>query len=205
MSKKAIVAFLLVAPLSILSAQLNVGAKGGVNIASWIAPTNPPLPTKWSSIVRATAGAFVNYEFGILGVQLESNLIQKGLHGSYYTVVADLTINMLEFPLLLRVNVPLEPLKPYLLAGVAYGIVLSARSQGTDSHSTFDDDYKEYLRDDEVSALATIGAEYSITQQLGLVLQVSYSVGLRTIEASTSTKPRNRGIQIQAGVVTSIL
>ncbi len=205
MKKSLLFILVLGIPLSAALAQLRVGAKAGINVASWLPARDLPPPTVWSPITRATAGIFSNYEFSIFAVQCEANFIQKGVHGSYFLINSALTINMIEFPVLFRINIPVPYVHPYVFGGFAYGVVSSARSRGSDGVSTFDLDWMEELRKDETSALFGIGGEVDVSRRFSLLMEVRYSTGVHSIQPQASTEPKNYGIQMQIGFVTEIL
>lgn len=208
MKNYGIALFLTFTSTTFLPAQFNLGAKGGVNFAKWIEPKNLAPDAVWSTVTRASGGVFFNYEVNeVLGLQVEGNFVQKGLHSSFFLADARITMNMLEFPFLLRANIPLSVVKPYFLAGMSYGILLSARAKGVNltTGQTFDEDHKPYLRNEDLSAHFGAGGEYGVSSILSLLFEVRYAVGLRTIETMPEATARTWGIQVQAGIVTNIL
>ncbi len=112
---------------------------------------------------------------------------------------------MVEFPLLLRINLPVPYVRPYVFGGFAYGFVLRARSRESDGVSTVEKDWMEFLRKDEPSFLFGGGGEFEVSRQFSLILEVRYSAGLHAIGSSSLIEARNYGIQMQIGFVTNIL
>jgi len=207
--KNQFLAFILaVAPIASSSAQINLGAKGGVNVAKWIQPKGLAPGATWSTITGASADAFINYELSeIFAIQFEAGFIQKGLHSTFSLADTRLTINMVEFPIFLRANLPLPLVEPYVLAGIGYGIVLQARAKGTSfvTNQPFDLDYKSSLRKDDITAQFAAGGEYCVAPTLSLLFEVRFSVGIRTIDTIPDATAKTWGIQIQTGVVFNIL
>jgi hypothetical protein len=195
-------------PTAFLPGQFNLGAKGGVNFAKWIEPRNLAPDAVWSNVTVGSGGAFLNIEISeIFGFQVEANFIQKGLHSTFFIADTRTTMNMVEFPILLRANIPLPIVKPYFLAGFGYGVVLSARAKGFNfvTNQPFDSDHKPYLRKGDLTAQFAAGTEYEINPLFSILFEARYSVGLRTIQTYPDATAKTQGIQIQAGITTNIL
>ena len=65
-------------PLFIAQGQIQIGAKGGINIANWVDHGPLAQGVEWNALVTPTGGVFGTYKFNkILGIQIEANYIQK--------------------------------------------------------------------------------------------------------------------------------
>jgi hypothetical protein len=115
---------------------------------------------------------------------------------------ATMTGDCIDIPVLARFNLPMLVLSPYIEGGVAYSILLSAKSKvetttnipGQTSGST-ETDIKDQLSKSDVSLIVGVGVEFLIVE-----INARYILGMTKLDKDGLYKAYNRGIMLTAGV-----
>ena len=108
------------------AADVRFGIKGGANIANVNGNFTDGL-TDWKSTVGFCAGIFLELNLGrVLTIQPEALYTVKGAD----TGTGKLKFDYIEFPILLKVRIPISSVHPFVFAGPAFGFNLNALVDG---------------------------------------------------------------------------
>lgn len=198
-----IIVFTLLTEVSI--AQLSVGIQGGWNSAIF----NIKYKAEDVTLSYRTGfviGAVVNYKLNnILSFQLEPRYIQKGEKTEFADLAwkNDILNEYLELPLLFEVQYPDYSIKPFVLAGINYGVLLNNKviSVLDGNESTFNTK-TDYNKTDFALDLGG-GVKYELLPGINLVLSGRYSIGISDI-TKLGGSVNTRGVQALAGVLYSL-
>jgi opacity protein-like surface antigen len=171
------------------TAQAQFQVKAGVTFATVSTEdTAPDLEgqTGWA------AGIGMGFKFGgILAFQPELLWVQKGAQSGD----ASLKVNYAEIPLLLRVDIPLVAVVPYVIGGGYVDFRLSSDCSGVENCL---DQIEEPSSTDYG---AVLGAGLRLGGTTGLSLEVRYDLGLKNIEAAgEGFDTKNRTVLVLAGL-----
>ncbi|MFZ5980977.1 MAG: porin family protein [Candidatus Zixiibacteriota bacterium] len=166
------------------------GAKVGLNMASVNEDEIDILvgygfDTK--SRMGFTGGAFVEYAFvPQFSMQVEGLLSMKGTKleneaGDEYT----LKLSYLEFPVLLKLNIPMEgKLNPHVYAGPFLGILLSAKGPfpNSENEAVIDEDVdiKDYMNTVDYGMVLGMGLEYQLSKG-SITFDARFNLGMSKI------------------------
>jgi hypothetical protein len=207
-----------------LVAQHHVGIIGGLNFAEL---NLDPQQDGLEIITRNgfSFGAIVNINFSpIFGLQFEPSYMQKGAEAriSYveegFSIKAEETIEAayVDLPILFRVTIQTENVKPYLIAGLAPAFLVGDLKEVLNKITIDNIDYTNQvpanLRENEIKANGfDLGANFGgglliPLQNLNIFLEGQYSLGLLDIndeqpeQGYEKVKMRNMGFQAKVGV-----
>jgi len=200
----------LIAALSVLAllagpagAEFQKGLKAGVNIATL---TGSSIQNA-DSITGFTWGVFVSVGLGPVALAPELLFSAKGykytgtVGSSALTVVNN--FNYIDIPVLLKYSIiPTGPVRPYLAAGPALSILMSAKSKADLAGSTSTTDVKNALSSSDYSIVLDGGLDFALGA-LTLSADVRYAIGLADVSKSSngvSVNTKNSVISILAGV-----
>jgi outer membrane protein W len=160
-------AMMLFAASSLFAEGMMFGVKGGLNIANLSGDDVEDASSKTAVV----AGVFFSYDITeIFAVQPELLFSMKGTKMD--TGEGDETWNLsyIQIPLLLKVNLPTEgKIKPWLCAGPAFGLLMSAELE--------DEDIKDQLKTMDIGIVAGAGVGYELEKGL-IFAEARYEVGL---------------------------
>jgi hypothetical protein len=208
---KKILLVSLVMLLAVSMAFSQFGIKGGINLAT-VGGADKQLGGVDPKTRLGLAGG-ISYKIGLiagLSIQPEVMYIQKGavyevsMSQGNYSMSQKVTLkgDYIDIPVLLKFNLPIPVLSPYIEGGVSYGILLSAKSKeetttnipGQTSSST-ETNIKDQLSKSDVSLIVGVGFELLI-----LDINARYVLGQTKLGKDTDAKVFNRGIILTAGL-----
>jgi len=135
------VALLAAAPLQ---AQTTIGVKGGLNVAS-VSTDVPDLEDITESKTGFVGGAYASFDLGMFAIQPELLYSQKGFKGTDTGLDAQFKTNYFEIPVLVKLQFPLETIRPAVYVGPVVSFETSCKlglAQG-DISADFDRDSPE--------------------------------------------------------------
>ena len=201
----ALAAFLLAGVQATAAQDITIGALGGVNFAN-ISTDDPDLADT-ESLTGFQGGVFVSFGVGPR-VEIRPELLYsgKGFRLIDGADEADLEINYIEIPVLVRVNLaPEGQVQPVIFAGPAVSFEASCEVEGTvegfDVEADCDDPEIELLRKStDVSVLLGAGLDFDVGGAVILV-EGTYDIGLRALEDDDSDgNTKSRVFALRAGV-----
>ena len=108
------------------AADVRFGIKGGANMANVNGNFADPL-ADWKSSVGFCAGIFLELNLGrVLTIQPEALYTVKGADSG----TGKLKFDYIEFPILLKIRIPISSVHPFVFAGPAFGFNLNALVDG---------------------------------------------------------------------------
>lgn len=118
---------------------------------------------------------------------------------------ADVSLNLeyLDFPAFVKYNFNIENINPYIVAGVAFGLNLSAKLKASQDLAAAEVDVKKSIEVLNYDLLFGAGIDINILESKKLFVQIAYSLGLSDINKSR-TSWRNTGIQVTTGILFSL-
>ncbi len=186
-----------------------LGVKAGLNIAG----LNGDYVVDLESLSGARFGAFLCLDLsGGLKLQPELYYVRKGASyettGVYesiaYTLEADMMLDYIEIPLLLKYVVHSGSLEPFFFAGPYYAFQLAAKSEMVLSFEGYSDTVAEKKDMEEIKSSdfgLVFGAGLNIPLgRLDLILDARYSIGLSDIADAVGEDFRNGVFSLQAGL-----
>jgi len=165
------------------AADVRFGIKGGANIANVNGNFSDEL-ADWKSTVGFCAGIFLELNLGrVLTIQPEALYTVKGADSG----TGKLKFDYIEFPILLKVRIPISSVHPFVFVGPAFGFNLKAAVNG--------------IKIDDMPA-ADYGAVLGGGLQLGrsLHVDVRYTMGLQKLAI-----PDLDTIDLKNGVLSATL
>jgi len=111
-------------------AQTTIGIRGGASVAS----ASVDISETFSQENRTgfTGGGFLDFNWGILGLQVGAQYATKGTKLNVGTELDDLTLGNLEIPAVVKAGIPLGLLKPSLFGGAGLSFVMSCDNNDVD-------------------------------------------------------------------------
>ena len=123
------------------AADVRFGIKGGANIANVNGNFSDAL-ADWKSTVGFCAGIFLELNLGrVLTIQPEALYTVKGADSG----TGKLKFDYIEFPILLKVRIPISSVHPFVFAGPAFGFILKAVVDGIEINDVPKSDYGAVL------------------------------------------------------------
>ena len=174
---------------SISLAQMQIGPKAGLNIAS-IGGDDADQILEGQSLDSKTGfagGLFFMYQFSnMFAIQPEAYYTMKG--ATYSESGADLTISLdyIEVPFLFKLLIPIEGsnIKPSIFAGPSVGFNMTAKSKVEFEGESVEDDFKDETASTEFSLAFGGGLGFMVGKnELGV--DVRYILGLSTFDDSS--------------------
>jgi hypothetical protein len=177
---------------STVMGQIQLGVIGGVNMANLsVEDVDEGLKTKTGFAAGAVAVFTVNE---MIAIQAEPTYMQKGTKLEILDVTVNWKLDYIDIPVLAKVSFGQANVKPYILAGPAVGILLSAKAEDIDVKDAFKS------IDFGVNFGAGVGM---LMGKNTLFLEGQYGLGLANINDGEGTI-KNKGIQIKAGITFPI-
>jgi Outer membrane protein beta-barrel domain len=189
MKKLFTVLLVFVAFTSISLAQMQIGPKAGLNIAS-IGGDDADQILEGQSLDSKTGfagGLFFMYQFSnMFAIQPEAYYTMKG--ATYSEGGGELTISLdyIEIPVLFKLLIPIEGanIKPSIFAGPSVGFNMAAKSKVEFEGQSQENDLKDDTKSTEFSLAFGGGLGFMIgTNELGV--DVRYILGLSTFDDSS--------------------
>ena len=111
-------------------AQTTIGFRGGATVAS----ASVDISETFSQENRTgfTGGGFLDFNGGILGLQVGAQYTTKGTKLNVGDEIDDLTLSNLEIPAVVKVGLPLPLLKPSVFGGAGMSFVMSCDNNDVD-------------------------------------------------------------------------
>jgi opacity protein-like surface antigen len=209
MKKILLVSLMILLAVSVAFSQ--VGIRGGMNLGTIGGDDKTQNGIDPTTKVGFTGG--ITYHIGLLfGLSIEPEVlyIQQGAiyegsasYGGYsLSQKATFSSDYIDIPVLARFNFPMLVLSPYIEGGVAYSILLSAKSKvetttnipGQTSGST-ETDIKDHLSKSDVSLIVGVGVEFFMVE-----INARYILGMSKLDKDGLYKAYNRGIMLTAGL-----
>lgn len=165
-------------------AQVNFGVKAGLNLATFSGDAVSDAETKSGLVV----GGLMQYHFSpMFTLQPEVLYSMKGSEFSGGGVTQTWSVNYLEVPVALRLNIPLQsgsPVSPYIYAGPALGVLLSAEvEQKGQNANNITVDVKDQVTSTDFSLVFGAGIGFNLGgHELGVDFR--YGLGLGSIDDS---------------------
>ncbi len=185
-----VLAALVSAPLK-AATTFNFGVKAGVSFANNLWSDDDGTE---KAIVRPTFGAFALINITpAIAIQPELNYLVMGEWWDITDGTAIEEFAYLHIPVLLRVRLMKEgKVVPFVFAGPAVGILLSAKDSG--------DDVKEFFKSTDFGADLGAGAEFAFGNMKAL-LDLRYYLGLTNAYSFPIYSMKNRGFILTAGLL----
>ncbi len=203
------------------NAQVKLGLQAGINLAD---VNVDPLPTDYETSMRVgfMVGGILNFNFSpLLGLQIEPAYIQKGASvdisttesGTSYKAEGTYSADYLDIPVLLKVSLVNQQLKPFLTAGVSLAVLLGdvklnldkITMNGQDVTSQVPSSQKEQIQKGKsTDFILNFGGGVLIPlEQVELLIEAQYNLGISNVndEPNDDSEINTRGIQIKAGVL----
>lgn len=179
-------------------AQYRIGMGGGINVASLAVSPNDFYwdESRTSSYIGPAIGGIMQFDISDISfIRAEPRYIQKGANhrfdytvsaGPAQTIEVPLKLEFLEFPVSIGVRIGSGSLRPYVLAGPSIAYMLTRGYSKTD-----------------IALNAGVGAEYALSTNCSVLMDVRYSAGLNNLNTNDPGAPAltTRGIQPLIGVL----
>src|SRR5258706_6976073 len=176
---------------------IGLGIESGINIGDIGATPTFNTTSRTGLMVGGFADIGVT---NIVSIRPGVRFTMKGFSSTFNGVPFTDKLSYLEIPMMLKVNLPLNQVKPFLMAGPTLGIQLSAsedfgtdpQSQGLDANSIYETiDFGLYFGG---------GIDFHIAGKTELFTTFGYSLGLTNISKLNGVSERNHGFQVASGV-----
>ncbi len=161
-----VAAMTLFAAAPLFAEKMMAGVKGGVSIADFTGDDAEGFSSKMGFV----GGGFFCYNISeVFGIQPELLYSMRGATEDDEEGEIESTLDYIEIPLLLMVNIPTEgKIKPMLYAGPTFSFLMSAEVESID--------VKDYVKSTDIGILAGAGIGYKMTSGL-LFIEGRYEVG----------------------------
>ncbi len=190
------------------SAQLGLGfgVKAGLNIADLkdLEAIDTLDALENEAQTGFVGGAYLKFPLGPFRLQAEGLYSVKGAKGTYRNSLGshqwETKLTYLEFPLLMRYEMPTPALKPFFYGGASAAFLIKAEQRNKVLDSDWDEvDIKDDLKSADYSLIAGAGIEL-----LGLTLEGRYTHGLSDpldpkSDELLMNKAKNRTWSVMAG------
>jgi len=186
-----VVALGLVATQS--QAQITLGARGGVSVASASLDIEETFST--ANTTGFTGGAFLDFSGGLIGLQVAAQYTQKGSKLDVNQIASDFSLANLEIPAVVKIGLPLGMLKPSIFGGAGASFVMSCdRLEGATEV-----DCKDEVKSTEWLGIA--GADLAVyLGGISLWVDGRYHFGLSNVSEEVGTDLKNKNWTFQGGV-----
>ena len=195
---KRIVAVLVLGILVTASsfAQIELGVKGGINLANMSGSGAPP---NTKTLAGFAGGGYLEISLPfLLTIQPEVLYSQKGFISEETLLGTNIKItgrlNYLEIPVLVKYSFPVPVVKPSVYAGPAVGILLSAKATAEAAGQSAETDIKDQTTSTDWGLVVGASAHIAV-----VTLDVRYTLGLTTADKTGSTKSYNRVLTVMLG------
>jgi opacity protein-like surface antigen len=183
---------------STVMGQIQLGVVAGVNMANISVSDAEDDDVSYKTQMGFAAGAVASFAINeMFAIQAEPAYIQKGSKLELGDLSSKLKLGYIEIPVLAKVSFGQANAKPYILAGPALGILLSAKEE--------DVDIKELLKSIDFGINFGAGVSFLMGNNT-LFLEGQYGLGLSNIldVEGAETTIKNKGIQIKGGITFPI-
>ncbi|HEU4607899.1 MAG TPA: porin family protein [Chitinophagaceae bacterium] len=158
--KKVLLAATLLFSLGAVKAQVKYGVKAGLNLAS-MKESYGGVNVTTDSRANLIAGAFLNYALSE-NFSIQPELLYSGMGGSYSG--EKLKLAYIALPILAQYHFAE---KFYVEAGPQFGLLMSAKADGTD--------VKDSFKSLDIQLVPGVG--YNITENIGVNARYGFSLG----------------------------
>lgn len=193
---------ILVLISSVSFAQL--GIKGGLNFGTVGGDDNKdPFTGTISPVTRTgfTVGAYYNIGL-VLGLSIQPGVsyTQKGAVYEFPAPIsakATMALDYIDIPVVVKWSpLPLPVVKPFVQAGVSYGILMSAKAKAEPGGET---DMKDMMAKGDLSLIIGAGVDLNLFL-LDFTVDARYVMGQTKLDKDGNAKVYNRGVQATVGV-----
>lgn len=191
----------MVAPATM--AQMSFGIKGGLNIADLkdLEGLDSVESVTTESETGFIGGAYVNFPMGPFKLQVEGLYSLKGAtsDNNLSNKITELKLTYFEVPLLLKYELPMPAIKPFIYGGGSMAFLMSAEERDVIVNSDWID-IKEGMEDIDYGLVVGGGI-----QVFTISLDVRYTHGLANTladvpDGSLVQEAKNRTFSIMAGI-----
>jgi hypothetical protein len=183
--------------VSSFSQTVGIGIEGGINLANISVPTNAITNTRTGMIAGAFAEIGVSEIFSIKpGVRY----VMKGFVSTFNGITATEKLSYIELPLLLKVSIPLNKVKPYFEAGPSIGFQVSATEELSDGVNVQEQDAGSLIESTDFGLYFGSGLGFRVAKTTELYTGFGYSLGFSGIIKGANVSVKNNGFRMTAGV-----
>lgn len=186
------------------NAQMGFGVKAGLNMADLqdLKAIDTIDKLENESKTGFVGGAYLKFPFGPLKLQVEGLYSLKGAKGTSFNGLSsaewETKLTYLEFPVLLRYEMPTPMLKPFFYGGASVALLTKAEERNSNTDSSWED-IKDGLKTTDYGLVVGAGVEL-----LGLTVEGRYTHGLAdTVDQKTGNmlvdEAKNRTWSVMAG------
>ena len=185
-------------------AQFSVGIQGGLNSAILYLSNKAPEGTLYYR-EGFVVGTIINYEYDdMLNMRSEPRYIQKGERATLnlpgYKTDSKIYFNYIELPIYIVAEFTNTQLKPFLLGGINFGYLISAKSESIINNEEYTFDIKSDYENIDIAIDLGMGIKYELDKTTSFLLSARYSYGIFDITGRDGTVS-TRGIQILFGIL----
>jgi hypothetical protein len=190
------------------------GIKGGINLGNAGGDDKSMGLNMGDPKPRLGLTGGISYKIGLilgLSIQPEVMYVQKGaiyevsgsLGNSSWDVKTTAKLDYIDIPVLVKFNLPIPVLSPYIEGGVSYGILLSAKQKEEETFTNVpgytsgssEIDRKDFTTKNDLSLIVGVGVELAM-----LDINARYVMGMTKLIKDSDKKVYNRGIMLTAGI-----
>lgn len=188
----ALAAGLMIAISSPADAQTTFGVRGGISVAN--ASLDVQQDFDKSNRTGFTGGVFLDWaSSGLLGLQVGAQYTQKGTELEIQQVTSDFNLNYLEIPAVVKLGIPLGPIRPSVFGGAALGF-------NTGCEDSDGNDCGDSVKGTDWSGVAGFDLAIYIGG-ISLWADARYHLGLNNISKDTVIEEaKNRNWTLQVGL-----
>jgi hypothetical protein len=208
-----------------LSAQLQIGVQAGINLTDINMDVTTQEGFNTAMRTRAIMGGIISYNFSpVLCLQAEPAYVQKGADADFSIVESGLNVDIkanisadyFDLPILLKVSLPTDFIRPYLIAGGSVAFLLGdaklrveeATVNGQDVLGLVPDELREQtLQLKSTDYILCLGGGLTIPiGLLNIFVEGRYDLGLTNIndDPTDDTEFKTTGVQIKAGLLFAL-
>jgi hypothetical protein len=198
MKKLFFLSLMLILGLSISFSQL--GIKGGVNLATVGGADNKMYGEDPQAKLGIAGGISYKINLLVLTIQPEALYIQKGAVYDHPYHKTTMSLDYLDIPIVVKFGLPIPLVNPYIEGGIAYSILLSAKSKTeytalAGNMPSDETDIKDTMTKNDFSVVVGIGIEVFM-----LDINARYILGMTKLNKDNDAKSYNRGFLLTAGI-----
>jgi hypothetical protein len=214
MKKILLVSLAMLLAVSVAFSQF--GIKGGLNLGTFGGADKAINPGMFDASLanlpsmepknRTGFTAGLSYKAGfipILAIQMEVLYTQKGAVYELSLPAAfgggsgkgTFKLDYVDIPVLVKFNLPVPVVSPYIEGGVSYSILVSSKFKAETPAGSSEEDMKDGTTKNDLSFIVGVGVELLI-----LDINARYVIGQTKVIKDTDAKIFNRGIMLTAGI-----
>jgi len=208
-----------------LNAQVQIGVQAGINLTDINMDVTTQEGFNTAMRTRAIMGGIISYNFSpMLCLQAEPAYVQKGADADFSIVESGLNVDIkanisadyIDLPILLKVSLPTDFIRPYLIAGGSVAFLLGDAKLRVDGATVNGQDVLSLVPDDlREQTLQLKSTDYILCMGGGLTIPIGllnifvegrYDLGLTNInnDPNDNTEFKTTGVQIKAGLLFSL-